>query len=90
MRRRRGSRRMRAWPHQVGACLPVIVQRVGLRQVEQLRRGRGFARLKHDRSGGEASFCPPRRIWCRGSGAFEKRGRGGETAARLRPAGRAL
>jgi hypothetical protein len=70
--------------------LPVIIQRVGLREVEQLRRGPRFACLKHDRSGGQASFCPPRRIWRRSGGAFEERGCGGEAATRLRPACRAL
>jgi hypothetical protein len=76
--------------HEASARLPVIVQSVGLRQIEQLGRGPGFARLQHDRSGGEAPFCPPRRIRCHAGGALEERGRGGEAAARLRPACRAL
>jgi hypothetical protein len=46
--------------------------------------------LQHDRGGGQTSPRPPRRIWCRGGGAFQERGRGREAAASLRPVGRAL
>ncbi len=63
----------------------MIVQRVGLRHVEQLRRHGGLAGLKHDCGGGQVSFCPPLRVRCRQGGAFKECRLSGDAAALLRP-----
>ena len=77
-------------PEQLDARAPELVQRPGLRgrqePVRHVERPGPEARLR----GGERSLGPPRGIAGQRDRALQERGRGGQAAARLRPAGRAL
>ena len=67
-----------------------LVERPGLRRRQQpesrVERAGLQARLRR----GQSAIRPPRRVLGQRDGALQERRRGGEPAARLRPAGRAL
>ena len=67
-----------------------LVERPGLRRGDQPESRVEFAGLQARLRRGQRAIRPPRRVLRQRDGALQERRRGGEPAARLRPAGRAL